>query len=58
VSRKDGCREKISVEEDECRGEMGVEERKEKCHRECYSRKELVDYRGEWEIERIYIRVQ
>jgi hypothetical protein len=37
---------------------MGVEEGKGKCRGECCSRKELVDCRGEWEIERIYIWVQ
>jgi hypothetical protein len=64
VLRMDGYREGIGVEErrvsrrDGCRGEMGVEEGKGKCRRECCSHKELVDCRGEWEIERIYIQVQ
>ena len=47
VSRKDRCRRK-----------MGVEKGKGKCRGECCSHKELVDYRGEWEIERIYVWVQ
>ena len=64
VSRRDGCRGETGVKErwvsrrDGCRGEMGVKEGKGKCREECCSRKELVDCREEWEIERIYIRVQ
>ena len=64
VSRRDGCRGGMGVEErrvsrrDGCRGEMGVEEGKGKCRGKCCNRKELVDCRGEWEIERIYARLQ
>jgi hypothetical protein len=49
-----GVEERRVLRRDGCRGEMGVEEGKGKCRGECCSRKELVDCRGEWEIERIY----